>query len=100
MPCHCLPSCAGYYDAKPAKDVSVSPWLDNRPLSSLMSASPRFPGKRGTTSLGSTYSQERDKKAWAAKGFHMNKAVYLRPQYLPKAYLLQAKAAAQDKASK
>jgi hypothetical protein len=69
-----------FYDAKRMQDISVSPALDNHPLSSLMSCTPRFGGQRSQGyGLGSTYRPETDTKAWS-KDVTISKAEYLRPQ--------------------
>ena len=50
----------GAYDYKRQKDVVISPFLQNRPLSSMASRTPRFGAKRGGGlggGLGSTWTQ-------------------------------------------
>lgn len=77
----------GMYEYKYQKDVSVSPALDNRPLSSLISRSPRFgKDKFAGYGLGSTYRPEMDQKAWLSKEVTISKAEYVRPQYLPRTH--------------
>lgn len=79
--------CPGMYEAKYAADICVSPALEDRPLSSLISRTPRFGRDRFTGyGLGSTYRPETDQKKWLSKDMTISKSEYLRPQYLPKSY--------------
>eukprot|EP00197_Chlamydomonas_leiostraca_P003713 CAMPEP_0202862950 /NCGR_PEP_ID=MMETSP1391-20130828/3793_1 /ASSEMBLY_ACC=CAM_ASM_000867 /TAXON_ID=1034604 /ORGANISM="Chlamydomonas leiostraca, Strain SAG 11-49" /LENGTH=262 /DNA_ID=CAMNT_0049542545 /DNA_START=239 /DNA_END=1027 /DNA_ORIENTATION=- len=80
----------GAYTSKHWREVRVSEYLDARPLSSMASRTPRFGGKHGATGglgLGTTWSAEKDTAAWAKRGVSIAKTEYLRPQYLPKAYM-------------
>ena len=55
----------GMYNPKRAADISISPALDSKPLSSLISRTPRFgPGDSSGSGLGSTYRPEHDTKKW------------------------------------
>lgn len=67
----------GMYDSKRASDISISHALDNQPLSSLMSKTPRFGAKPSGSSLGSTYRPEQDAKRWLAKGRTISKTVHM-----------------------
>ncbi|KAG1670762.1 hypothetical protein FOA52_013989 [Chlamydomonas sp. UWO 241] len=91
----CSEIAPGMYNPKIAADISISPHLDVRPLSSLMSRSLRF-GKSSAQGfgLGSTYRPEVDAKTWTGKdkGGTMAKSAILRPSYLPKSYAAKGKA--------
>mmetsp|Transcript_2533 Transcript_2533/g.4290 ORF Transcript_2533/g.4290 Transcript_2533/m.4290 type:complete len:289 (+) Transcript_2533:90-956(+) len=83
----------GSYDFLAPPDVGHSPYIAARPLSSMMSHTSRFGRSRGGTSgLGSTWTNEKDVKNWAANSFSIPKAEYLRPQYMPKIFLDKQKA--------
>mmetsp|Transcript_34633 Transcript_34633/g.58193 ORF Transcript_34633/g.58193 Transcript_34633/m.58193 type:complete len:280 (+) Transcript_34633:221-1060(+) len=57
------------------------------PLSSFSSRVERFSAKRDPTkNLGSTYTQEWDKRSWAGHGCKISKSKISRPSYLPDAY--------------
>eukprot|EP00195_Chlamydomonas_chlamydogama_P012182 CAMPEP_0202900848 /NCGR_PEP_ID=MMETSP1392-20130828/12072_1 /ASSEMBLY_ACC=CAM_ASM_000868 /TAXON_ID=225041 /ORGANISM="Chlamydomonas chlamydogama, Strain SAG 11-48b" /LENGTH=268 /DNA_ID=CAMNT_0049587301 /DNA_START=217 /DNA_END=1023 /DNA_ORIENTATION=- len=87
----------GMYDYPYHKDVVVSPALEERPLSSLISQTPRFGGRKvGGVGLGSSYKPEVDAKAWLATGRTISRAEYLRPQYLPKSYMKKAQEGKQE----
>lgn len=53
----------------------------------MASAGPRLANDKvdPTRFLGGTWKQAHDNKHWA-KGTHMSKAEYLRPQYMPASY--------------
>jgi len=58
--------CPGMYDAKCAADISFSPALESKPLSSLISRAPRFGrGEFKGHGLGSTYRPDHDAKKWS-----------------------------------
>ncbi|KXZ47392.1 hypothetical protein GPECTOR_35g830 [Gonium pectorale] len=75
----------GSYDYKDARSVSVSPALDNRPLSSMNSSVRRFNDGDAHRMIGQSWNPERANKHWQ-KGFTISKTEYLRPQYLPRSY--------------
>lgn len=78
----------GSYDYPYSGDATYPPLLENRPLSSLQSRTPRFgAGKSAGLGLGSTYRPENDTKEWHKGSKTISKAEYLRPQYLPKVYM-------------
>ncbi len=92
----------GSYDYPYSGDATYPPLLDNRPLSSLLSRTPRFSGQKPSgLGLGSTYRPENDTKEWHSHAKTISKAEYLRPQYLPKVYMKkQMEAAAATTGSK
>lgn len=76
----------GAYDTKCARDISVSPALESRPLSSMASGSTRFGrGQEASRAMGQPWSSDRANKHWG-RGVTISKTEYLRPQYLPRAY--------------
>ncbi|KAG2493442.1 hypothetical protein HYH03_008260 [Edaphochlamys debaryana] len=82
----------GSYDYKSAREVSVSPALDNRPLSSMASGVRRFGTGEAHRMIGQSWTPERANKHWGS-GTTISKTEYLRPQYLPRAYESPKKAA-------
>ncbi|KAK3236177.1 hypothetical protein CYMTET_53665 [Cymbomonas tetramitiformis] len=58
-----------------------------RSMSSFASSVPRFNSQRDPTKyLGSTYTPERDRKAWGKKHFKISSTKIQRPAYLPNVY--------------
>ncbi|PNH05202.1 hypothetical protein TSOC_008559 [Tetrabaena socialis] len=76
----------GSYDYKGSYDITVSPAVESRPLSSMTSNVRRFGGGgEASRMLGQSWGPDRANREWT-RGTTISKTEYLRPQYLPRAY--------------